>query len=226
MTQYQVAPGKHYCYSGPYCVILDLPVDKYLGLSVEQTRVFRELASGTPPEALSERKIADELIAAGLFCTGSPRAAAGFGVASISRASSAAFSSPHVPFSIPSAKHTAAFFSAVSRTRSLRRRASFQALIERVRNRRPQVPDADRAVPDETLIDFANLRTLTYTKRDECFFDSLALIEYLATLRYFPNWVIGVATHPFMAHCWVQNGRRLLNDSVLRTRLYTPILVA
>lgn len=39
------------------------------------------------------------------------------------------------------------------------------------------------------------------------------------------DWVFGVNTWPFVAHCWLQVGDLVLGDRIERVRLYTPIMV-
>lgn len=71
---------------------------------------------------------------------------------------------------------------------------------------------------------FFRLRPL-YPRSYICRFDSLALLEFLAFFERYPSWVFGVRTEPFSAHCWVQEGDWILNDTVERVRRYTPIMV-
>jgi len=72
---------------------------------------------------------------------------------------------------------------------------------------------------------FMVLRPL-YPRPYLCLFDSLALLEFLAGRRLFPNLVFGVVADPFQAHCWVQKGSVILNDDLERIRRYKPILSA
>jgi len=39
------------------------------------------------------------------------------------------------------------------------------------------------------------------------------------------RWVFGVRTWPFLAHCWVQVGDRIVGDTLERTGGFTPIMV-
>jgi hypothetical protein len=57
-----------------------------------------------------------------------------------------------------------------------------------------------------------------------CLFDSLALIEFLARYKIFPEWTFGVQLEPWAAHCWVQSGSVLFNDSIEETSDYIPIM--
>jgi hypothetical protein len=40
-----------------------------------------------------------------------------------------------------------------------------------------------------------------------------------------PELVLGIRLQPFSAHCWVQHGEFLINDTLDRVRTYAPVLV-
>jgi len=52
----------------------------------------------------------------------------------------------------------------------------------------------------------------------------LALLEFLAIKNLYPTWVFGVQAQPFGAHCWLQEGDKLLNESVEYAGQFTPIM--
>lgn len=58
-----------------------------------------------------------------------------------------------------------------------------------------------------------------------CLLDSLALAKYLAGRGMPANIVFGVTDDPFSAHCWVQFGNMVLNDTVGNAMTHTPIRV-
>lgn len=60
---------------------------------------------------------------------------------------------------------------------------------------------------------------------NRCLTHSLALATSLARIGMRPHLVIGVQALPFTAHCWVQNGDAVLNDSLEEVVRFTPILV-
>ncbi len=60
---------------------------------------------------------------------------------------------------------------------------------------------------------------------DRCLPRSIALALCLASDGTQANVVIGVKLAPFGAHCWVQQGTDVLNDSVEEALRYRPILV-
>jgi hypothetical protein len=70
---------------------------------------------------------------------------------------------------------------------------------------------------------FSALRPI-YPRDYLCLFDSLAFLEFLSAYGLFPTWVFAVTSDPFTAHCWVQQGDVVLNDSVERASGYVPIM--
>lgn len=76
----------------------------------------------------------------------------------------------------------------------------------------------------ELVVHFMKLRALAYTAYKQCMLDSLVLSEFLARNRIVSTFVIGVKTRSFGAHCWVQVGDLVLNDSVEHVGSYEPIL--
>lgn len=72
---------------------------------------------------------------------------------------------------------------------------------------------------------FVYLRPLFFTSKEACLLDSLTLVNFLAGYGVFPEWVFGVKTDPFYAHCWVQQGGFVFNDTPDYIRGFSPILV-
>jgi hypothetical protein len=72
---------------------------------------------------------------------------------------------------------------------------------------------------------FIRFRVFAFSSRNECLFDSLALLEFLARYDIHPDWIFGVQTRPFAAHCWVQSDDVVFNDTVENVSVYTPIMV-
>lgn len=58
-----------------------------------------------------------------------------------------------------------------------------------------------------------------------CLLDSLSLTAHLAANGMRANVVFGVTDAPFSAHCWVQAGDLVLNDTVGNAMAYMPIRV-
>ncbi|MBB3812652.1 hypothetical protein FHY13_000958 [Xanthomonas arboricola] len=58
-----------------------------------------------------------------------------------------------------------------------------------------------------------------------CLLDSVALARFLRRRQLDAQVVFGVALDPFSAHCWVQTGDLVLNDTVGNVHAHTPIRV-
>lgn len=118
------------------------------------------------------------------------------------------------------------FLSSATASRQLRDKG-FQATISRVRARKRGKVDSSRPFDSQrarSLISvFGSLRWF-YPRPYLCLFDSLALIEFLAHFNLYPDWVFGVTADPFEAHCWVQSGGVVLNDTIERVSAFTPIM--
>lgn len=59
-----------------------------------------------------------------------------------------------------------------------------------------------------------------------CLHRSFMLLRYLARHGIDCDWVFGVRTWPFAAHCWLMIDDTVLGDELDRVRAFTPILVA
>jgi len=58
----------------------------------------------------------------------------------------------------------------------------------------------------------------------ECLQRSFLLKRLLASRGIASDWVFGVRTWPFAAHCWIQIGDGVAGDSLERVANYTPIM--
>jgi len=58
-----------------------------------------------------------------------------------------------------------------------------------------------------------------------CLLDSISMLKILARKRLHANLVFGVTSAPFSAHCWLQEGDLVLNDTVGNAKANTPIRV-
>jgi len=56
-----------------------------------------------------------------------------------------------------------------------------------------------------------------------CLLDSLSLLHFLSRRGLPANIVFGVAAEPFAAHCWVQAGDMVLNETLSDACAHTPI---
>jgi len=58
-----------------------------------------------------------------------------------------------------------------------------------------------------------------------CFYRAFLLLRVLRWRGFDARWVFGVRTWPFMAHCWLQVGDVVLDDTADRLEAFKPILV-
>lgn len=108
--------------------------------------------------------------------------------------------------------------------RSRLKRWRFARLIIHERQR---IPPRSREASDQKLagLHSAFLSTsLWIGEADQCLARSIAFRMLAFRLGVAPTLVVGVKLDPFAAHCWVQMGDRVANDSLERVRNFTPIL--
>jgi hypothetical protein len=107
--------------------------------------------------------------------------------------------------------------------RQYRGRSFAEILTSRARAR-----PADPAEPSSDLLDLVHRfhRWSPYAPLSgKCLLRSFVLLGYLRRRGHDAQWVFGVSTWPFRAHCWLQCGGTVLDDSVERVRAFEPILV-
>ncbi len=107
------------------------------------------------------------------------------------------------------------------------RKRSLECVVQAIAVRSENGTHARTALPVERAtrlaIVFDALRLL-YPRPPLCTFDSLALLEFLASHGIYARWMFGVRADPFQAHCWVQLRDLLLNDRIERVARLTPIM--
>jgi len=124
-------------------------------------------------------------------------------------------------------RHANAFFASCMRASSELSRQPLRTTLETARTRKAHHrthhdgPDFDRA---RSLVLVFNRLRWYYPRPYLCLFDSLALLHFLARFDLFPDWVFAVSADPFEAHCSVQWGNVVLNDTVERVSGLTPIM--
>lgn len=102
---------------------------------------------------------------------------------------------------------------------------AFCGLLQLMENREPG-PGRQSPTPElrEVVADFH--RWVPYAPiSGKCLLRSFTLLRLLQRHGFDAQWVFGVATWPFRAHCWLQSGEVALDDDVDRLAAFTPILV-
>jgi hypothetical protein len=101
---------------------------------------------------------------------------------------------------------------------------SLKDIVATAQRMRPPLPSADAPALGGRTADFAAL--LPWTPfQGECLFRAFMLLAFLRMAGFDADWVFGVRTWPFQAHCWLQAGEVVLDDHLERVAPFTPILV-
>jgi hypothetical protein len=121
------------------------------------------------------------------------------------------------------------FFKALVLTKSLLKFASIERIVIRVKHRKDRYYAKGGARLDDERVNelveiYRMLKPLCVTVKDQCLFNSLFLIEFLACYRVYPNWYFGVRLNAFYAHCWVQDCNIIYDDFIQNTCQNQPIM--
>jgi hypothetical protein len=237
MLRYALARHVFACRDGEHIVLLDLKQDRYFSLEAAKARRLDELVAGWPAArdgaadeghsiTVSE-SVARRLAGQGLLTVHSADALQKPATRAAACAQLIVDSYEDRP---PRAtRAVAAFVAATLTAAAILRWGSLERAVRRVARRRERRRD-DSATFDiprtrQLLAAFTDLKPLLWTSRDQCLFESFVLLEFLARHGVFPAWVFGVQARPFAAHCWVQQGDTVLNDTLEHLARYTPIMV-
>lgn len=106
------------------------------------------------------------------------------------------------------------------------RRKPLQTVLDRLARRKAQQGLCE-PLEDELVEIAAAFRrgALVTTPLDQCLPRSIAAAHMLLDSHCRSELVIGVRLRPFAAHCWLQSGQVLINETVEEARNFTPILV-
>ncbi|HEY4212037.1 MAG TPA: lasso peptide biosynthesis B2 protein [Steroidobacteraceae bacterium] len=245
MGRYSLADHVFVCVNDAHVVLLDLKQDRYWALEADQTAPLAGLVPGWPvatprvPEAVAvseaqaEESAEAEEVAAALAGQGilAPDAAGKDATPVNVTRPGRELLSAHEYEPAPIRFGTVIKFVAASLVAKVSLRlAPFERVVRRFGERKrvgiasTQPLDVERT---RRLVEtFFRLRVFAFSSRDECLFDSLALLGFLARHDVYADWVFGVQARPFAAHCWVQQGEIVFNDTVEHVSGFTPIMAA
>jgi Transglutaminase-like superfamily len=248
MTSYFLSKHVYFCVRGGELVFLDLKADKYFSMAAAKARSFvPELASNsrrqelqstgslngsaTAPEDLSPQPTNGAaalatLLKRGLLTTDSSEGKA---------VAATHIDPPSVDLigSLPEVEtrlywsDVLKFLRAVISAWLILKLRPLEDVVRRVRRRREaQGPTVslDLAAARRCVGLFERMRPFVFSAHNACLFDSLVLSEFLALYRLYPEWVFGVQTAPFAAHCWLQHSHIAFNDTAEHASEFTPIM--
>lgn len=225
MAHYFLPQHVHACFAANRTVFLDMKRGSYFGLDPEKTELLHHALDDSSAAEQAAPPIAAELISLGLLTT--------------SRNASRIFlppatTAPEISL-LPlidarptiNAAYVARFFATCSavavrlKTRPLGR--SLAHLAQRKSRCTARVDSTLDRARDLTRT-FLHLRPFAYAARDRCLLDSLTLAEFLASYGVRATCIFGVRANPFEAHCWLQIGSHVVNETPEMARRYAPIL--
>jgi hypothetical protein len=237
---FRFKPHAFACRVRDQVIVLDLRKDSYFGLDPEQAAILGKLVEGWPVPAKhgadSQCPPASEALQTMLddgLLTSNPDDGKPTVTVDLPTPTRALIDGYGDALSALPLTHAPKFLLAVLKARWLLRRVPLESIANRVVTRRRRYTASDRQSATgpfdvsraRSLVQaFQTLRPILFTSGNECLFDSLALIEFLAAHRIFPQWVFGVAIDPFCAHCWLQDGHIVVNDTPEYVCDYTPIM--
>lgn len=215
MNRYQLPDHVHFCEIGGQRVFLDLVADRYFSLPPAADRAFSALVRGTSAPAAE----LDALQGAGLLVTapaGRPPVATAHPAPERSLVEEVA--SSRVSWSaLPEVLQLVLWA----------RRAVSRKQLPRLLGQAGRDPSSSSAQArrEQAVQTFLQARRLVPVAPN-CLYDSLALHRFLRRRSIGADIVIGAKLHPFGAHCWLQHGSTVLNDTLAAARGFAPILVA
>lgn len=236
MSAYLLSRHAHACVAGNHVVFLDLRADQYFALDAEIARPLSQLVLGctdvrdTAPLSEGDQDRATEVVSLLLergVLTTDPMVGRHARPLEIERPrDSFVDESSMRPRARLRDVPTVALAIALAAARL--RWLPISRVVETVQRRNeratrePASFDFDAA--RDVVAAFTAARPLLLTAHDACLLESLALWNLLAWRGLHPQWVFGVRTEPFAAHCWIQQGGTIFNDTLEHVSAYTPIM--
>src|SRR5581483_7635697 len=237
MGQYSLARHVFVCVNVEHVVLLDLKADRYWALEAAKTAPLANLVPGWPVQPQSgaandpgdAQEVAEALCDQGILL--GPDALGKDATPVTATPAARELLSQDEYQRVPIGPVAVMRFIAASVTAKVSLRLTpFERVIRKFTARRraglaAEVP-LDLEAARRLVQTFARLRVFFFTSKNECLFDSLALLGFLARYGIYADWVFGVQARPFAAHCWVQKDEVVFNDTVEHVSGYAPIMAA
>lgn len=228
-TRLRLADHMRACIVDDEVVLLDLARSRYFALKGRASKVvMRAMGSGDSAwseQRNEERSLIEPLLRNQILTTAPCKGAVR--LPSLPSADAAAAGHEQVPDLDIRLRDVLRFLIAVSLAATWLRWRSLDSIAAAVQalQRQGQGFTGEGTRLARAVAVFDRLRPLTFTSRDKCLFDSLALAIFLGRQGLAASWVIGVAIRPFKAHSWIQDQSEVLNDVAENVRRFTPILI-
>jgi hypothetical protein len=235
VPRYLLAHHVFGCMSGEQAILLDLRNDQYLALDIQASRHLSEAVVDWPPilrgQCDSQRAVdatVQQLIHRDLLTLDPNKGKPAITVIAPSPtktllAAEKLFEDTRrrpVPVGI---SRVVAVLLAVVRARMWLRLRGIESIVNAVSHRASEGP-LDEGTARELVALFYAARPFLLSARSACLVDSLSLLLFLRRFGPSPQWIFGIRTGPFAAHCWLQSADIVLNDTVEHVRSYVPIM--
>lgn len=223
---YQLRKELSFCEVDGHLVFLDIAQDRYFRLTGGLEDALRRF--------LAHEDVAPtflENLAAARILVETPDLEVHSTIADIQRPSRSAIEQASVKGDLPlGMAPVCEVMAIVWSTRRQLKRCTLKANLDKAsayRDRKAEPPEAAAPTTLEGDLLGANrqfARARRYVPIEPvCLLDSLSLLRFLSRRGLSANIVFGVTSGPFAAHCWVQAGDIVLNETLSDANAYTPI---
>lgn len=224
MTRYALHADLSFCRSGDRLVFLDIAGDRYFSLPTPMERTLSAYLQGDECadhdlRALTERGILVDVATAG-----------DINRAHIRSARRSAMEAPASDVRLR-LRDLAEVLVLVVRARLELKFSSLKRILDDIATRASDEASQTRSDPASSEAQIAAAAAVFRRARlfvpveTRCLLDSIAMARFLRRRDLHARIVFGVAFDPFTAHCWVQTGDLVLNDTAGNVASHTPIRV-
>lgn len=220
MAHYALPDHLSLCRSGDRLVFLDVDRDRYFSLPDPLDQALDAHLHGQPVPAPAMRRLVERGI---LIESEGPAVDARPAIPPVQRS---AMEAP--PLDTPLRLADLAEVSAlVIGTRIALKRRPLRRLLDGLSRQRPGPTSVTEDLEPRLIraVDTFRRARLFAPVPMRCLLDSIAMTRYLRRRDLHAHVVFGVASDPFSAHCWVQAGDIVLNDTAGNVTSHTPIRV-
>ena len=219
MTSYYLHESLSYCLVDGRPIFLDTGNDRYFRLAEDMERAFIAHLD----DADIEPGCMDRLVRRGILTPGRTSRDVPEPIAAPAIESAMEHSIARTNCGIGT---IAEVFALIIRTRRRLRSRRLQTILDELCIDRSQSISTDAAERDMQASSHAHafLEARRWVPSEtRCLLDSISLVAFMARRNVDARIVFGVTGDPFSAHCWVQRGGLVLNDTIGNTRAYTVI---
>lgn len=238
---YRLSPHVHACRIRDDIIILDLKNNQYLGMSGEEADTLDGYVMGLPtkartksadgeasqPDSRTSPQALSEMETMGLITRMETRIGSGYKrnlVDLLPRAERPVINGYHEYGHDIGPISTFNFIYTATKSAIAQKTLSFERIITESPWKKKTLPPTPDLGKVEIQVNTYNiLRRFAYTVHDTCVYTSISMRAFLAKSGIHPLIVIGVASRPFKAHCWLQHGDLVFSDIPENVREYTPI---